>query len=371
MKQQQQQQRSPLLLFLILALLTCTLLPTALSTQLTASVLDDLFATVAPPTEAIRALTRSSRCWEDAVHSLSAPSSSSSSSSNDASAHTLCEISGVASKRFALDLTNCHLVESGRTAYACSRFEEVRSCLSTLPAPVFAIYSEFLLHQQTVCLFVNKQLLQRSLENAVHELRTHSEQVSQNLEQFHSAVRESTALAREQLLDMQVQMAQIGDHARDTITGMLDSFASLREAVERALAISDYLFADLTSLKRAVQYALLAFGVFLLTSTDNTKAARVWLFVALVLSLGSELLLMRYKPLLCHSIALLQHTRLCGVGVELVAIRAALLCALPICLTLSITTYRHPMHRRMDALHDGQMVILRSIQQQQAFVSKV
>ncbi|XP_066566592.1 uncharacterized protein LOC136754165 [Amia ocellicauda] len=209
--------------------------------------------------------------------------------------------------RIALAFTHCHLRRSGRPFPKCGAGRSVRECTGTMDAVAFGTYTEFFTHAHSICHYLHSELWQRRAEDTAHRLTESSAGVA---DQLAATQRLAEGLAEAQSVAMASQETilrngeALKQSLQDSAMGVRQVFAQMQEsAQEQRLALSE-VFGRVAFLQSFVMseshtlcslfYNLLALGsAFLLTATQRTAGARLFLFGLVAVNVYLERLVCR------------------------------------------------------------------------------
>ena len=86
---------------------------------------------------------------------------------------TCAELSEESRTKLAVWFMNCHLQKSGLDTYDCGSQDSVRKCTSAIAENqlAFNAYTEFFLHIDHICYFLQSEVFQVKTDQAVHSLQ--------------------------------------------------------------------------------------------------------------------------------------------------------------------------------------------------------
>ncbi|KAK6467198.1 hypothetical protein HHUSO_G35162 [Huso huso] len=209
--------------------------------------------------------------------------------------------------RIALAFAHCHLQRSARSFPLCAEGSSVQDCTRHMDALAFSTYTEFFTHAHSICYFLQSEAWQLQAENTVHRLTENSAHVALQLEAT-NRLAERMVEAQNATLRSQEEILQNGDALKQTLQdssqGVKQVFAEMQQSASEQRLVFSEIFNRVSFLHSFVVseshtlysllYNLLALGaVFIVTATQRTAGARLFLFCLVALNVYLE-------RLICH-----------------------------------------------------------------------
>ncbi|XP_058873164.1 uncharacterized protein LOC131723409 [Acipenser ruthenus] len=209
--------------------------------------------------------------------------------------------------RIALAFAHCHLQRSARSFPLCAEGSSVQDCTRHMDALAFSTYTEFFTHAHSICYFLQSEAWQLQAENTVQRLTENSAHVALQLEAT-NRLAERMVEAQNATLRSQEEILQNGDALKQTLQdssqGVKQVFAEMQQSASEQRLVFSEIFNRVSFLHSFVVseshtlysllYNLLALGaVFIVTATQRTAGARLFLFCLVALNVYLE-------RLICH-----------------------------------------------------------------------
>lgn len=210
--------------------------------------------------------------------------------------------------RMALAYLNCFLEMQGRQGYICSESDAVQTCTKLLSDSDRSTYATFFTHTHSICYFLQSQVWHEKTQKTIHRLSVSSEEVADQLEEsskLQKQVLESQNQSlknQELILDKARNLSKIINSSAEDIHEMLSDFQKtavkqqnlINNLFDRVAQIQTLVTGEMSTIYSLVYYIVVIFISYLLTSAKRTNGARLWLFGTIIMSMGTEWMLVFY-----------------------------------------------------------------------------
>eukprot|EP01027_Heterolobosea_sp_BB2_P019136 GEZU01026885.1.p1 GENE.GEZU01026885.1~~GEZU01026885.1.p1 ORF type:complete len:649 (-),score=173.05 GEZU01026885.1:1108-3054(-) len=181
-----------------------------------------------------------SQCWRDAIAELESGCKSITQSDD-------------ARSRFALQLTNCHLEKSGLAPYTCLPHMSVEECTKPLVASsiAFQAYTEFTLHVDTLCYYIQGDAFSARLEDTINELHESSQDAILSLNQIStraSSIQDTVAKSLEKQYKVLANQEAIQSKLKETADYYEKQFSKIQEEFGAIRSISSFIKGDVDAI---------------------------------------------------------------------------------------------------------------------------
>ena len=217
---------------------------------------------------------------------------------------TRCRNLGVEEQSYlAIDFTNCHVSQSGRKTYPCSRgTHSIKECTGDMDETTFTAYTTFFTHVANICFYVKSELWQLKTENTISKLSKTTEDVTSQLEdsakiQLLVLQKQNTSLENQQkIISQEMQLSEtlrnstlnarkafedMKQNAVEQRALFSETFDSVFKSMEKVRELQTMLLGEFIGLQSLALYVAAMFTCYFLTSTPRTSGARLPLFIGL------------------------------------------------------------------------------------------
>ncbi|XP_008316099.1 uncharacterized protein LOC103384378 [Cynoglossus semilaevis] len=193
--------------------------------------------------------------------------------------------------RIALRFTYCHLRSSGREFSLCPDSSEISRCTAAMDAVAFNTYTEFFTHTHSICHFLQSEAWQNNAEDTIYRLTETSAGVAEQLQSTRQMA-EDLIDAQSVALQAQQEILSNGEELKvtlkDSTQGLRSVFSELSAASkEQQVALSElfnrvsflhsFLLTESHSITSCCYNAAALFISYLLTATQRSSRARLFL----------------------------------------------------------------------------------------------
>lgn len=243
----------------------------------------------------LRSHTRYGPCWTAALESL----------------ETGCrQLTEDVQHELALKFAECFLLKTGRQVQLCSGTDKTE-CTRNMSPEVFNTYTEFFMHTQNICFYLQASEWQITTEETIDRLTDSSANVVNRLESAEDIQQEllrkqnDSIRIQQHLLEGGAELQQTLQESKGDVLAMMQEFqdAALEqqklknlifEVFNRVQALQSIVMGEFTGFYSLIFFALAIIIAYLLTSTPRTSAARFWLFLILSLNVAAEQMLSKW-----------------------------------------------------------------------------
>ena len=214
--------------------------------------------------------------------------------------------------KMALAYLNCFLEMQGRNAYICTESDPVHACTEQLSDTDRTNYATFFTHTHSICYFLQSQVWHDKTQATIRRLSTSSEQVADQLEessrlQMEVIHRQNQSLKnQENILDKANNLSKIINSSSESIHEMLSDFQKtsmeqrllINNLFDRVAQVQTLVTGEMSAMYSLVYYICVILIAYFLTSATRTSAARLWIFLVILVSISVEWMLVFYvfKP---------------------------------------------------------------------------
>ena len=146
-------------------------------------------------------------------------------------------------QRFAFQLTNCHLERSGYSKdqlYSCGDFYPIADCVQPMTKnPIaFNAYTEFLLHADNICFYLEREKWEKRAENNINDLLSLSEFTADGMQVLRSSTKEIEAginKVKTQQQELESLQNQMKDQMNDISLSQKQNFLEISQGVSQTL----------------------------------------------------------------------------------------------------------------------------------------
>lgn len=180
----------------------------------------------------------------------------------------------------ALQLANCFLEMSGEESYHCEseRKPNLRKiCISNMSDKAFNAYTEFYIHTQNICWFLQSQIWQEVIVEQTYQVGKQIEASAENQGRLLNAQKESLA-AQERALKHSIDLKEIVETTKNSI-------ASSQETI---LGIQNWLINEMSWFDTVLFYIISLSFAFIFTSVRSSNASRLPVLILLFGGVLSE-----------------------------------------------------------------------------------
>jgi hypothetical protein len=211
-------------------------------------------------------------------------------------------------QQLAIEFSHCFLLKSGRPTKRCESSEPAAVCTQRMQREEFSVYTEFFVHTQNICFYLQASLWQEQTENTIARLADSSDNVARQLE---NASELQSELIKQQNISLinQGKLMNSGEELRRTLEEskidvqamMIDLQKStteqrnlIFEVFDRVRSLQSIVMGEFTGFYSLIFYVASILIVYFLTSTSRTSSSRFPLFVVFTLNVVFEWLLAKW-----------------------------------------------------------------------------
>jgi len=210
--------------------------------------------------------------------------------------------------RLSLAFTNCFLAKVGMRTYPCPESKPMAECLKNVENNAFTSYSNFFTHTQNMCYFLMSQMWHEETEKTIDKLGRSSAKVAESIED--SSRLQDTILSNQQVsLDYQRQLVENGTYlsqaieaSKSNVKDMMEEFRAstgeqrnmIFEVFDRVTTLQNLVVTEVNWLYTIVFYGISLLSIYLLTATNRTADARLWLFLIISVNFALEHFIVRW-----------------------------------------------------------------------------
>jgi hypothetical protein len=193
----------------------------------------------------------------------------------------------------ALKFTDCFLKMSGHESYECENHPVRGDCIKNMPDRAFNAFTEFYTHVYNICFFLQSQIWHEETERTIDRLSTSSAHVSKQLEEAEEVQtmllqqqRESMSVQQE-LLSHGLSLSDILHTSQNNLQAIMQEFRTstfeqkkmLFEVFDRLTSLQAWAIGEISWLNTVVFYSSSMIVMYVVTATQRTQDARIWVFL--------------------------------------------------------------------------------------------
>ena len=232
-----------------------------------------------------------SKCWKTAVDRI----------------ETGCRrMNDAEQRKLAIAFTNCHLAASGKPTYPCDDESDVAACTKDMDVLSFNAYTEFFTHTGHICFFLHQVTWQEKTELTISTLAENSYRVSEGLQESLGYHKELLEYEKTSLDNQELMMAaerDLKESLTETTQDMKQSFQEINQTsthvfgnfmiwLKKIAYVQSLVLGEFIGIQAFLMYVLGALVAYLLTATNQTGGARLWIYIVLVGSFSIERLIL-------------------------------------------------------------------------------
>ncbi|XP_074538102.1 uncharacterized protein LOC141799688 isoform X2 [Halichoeres trimaculatus] len=270
------------------------------------------------------------------------------------------DLTSESQSRIALGFTLCHLSSSGRDVPSCPEGSEVSRCTGAMDSVAFNTFTEFFTHTHSMCHFLQSEAWQSRAESTMYRLTESSAGVVEQL-QSTQQMAEDLIEAQSAALQAQQEILNNGEELRvtlrDSTQGLRAVFSelssvsreqqvALSELFNRVSFLQSFLMMEAHSLSSCCYNAAALCASFLITSTQRSSRARLFLLSLVCLNFYLERKIYLSVINSDHP----EHTHMELVSVYVSMCRRVMVCV-AVCVLLCVCVrYRDPVQQSLQVL---------------------
>lgn len=211
-------------------------------------------------------------------------------------------------QRLAVEFSHCFLLKSGRQTKRCDISESATVCTQRMQEEEFNVYTEFFVHTQNICFYLQASLWQEQTEETIARLADNSANVARQLE--NSSELQSELLKQQNIsLVNQGKLINSGEELQRTLEeskinvqamminlqkSTIEQRNLIFEVFDRVRSLQSMVMGEFTGFYSMIFYVASILIAYFLTSTPRTSSSRFPLFVVLTLNVACEWLLAKW-----------------------------------------------------------------------------
>eukprot|EP00192_Tetraselmis_astigmatica_P007671 CAMPEP_0117676580 /NCGR_PEP_ID=MMETSP0804-20121206/16251_1 /TAXON_ID=1074897 /ORGANISM="Tetraselmis astigmatica, Strain CCMP880" /LENGTH=781 /DNA_ID=CAMNT_0005485733 /DNA_START=299 /DNA_END=2644 /DNA_ORIENTATION=- len=153
-------------------------------------------------------------CWSRALHVVE---------------HSCRGLSSEQQARLAVSLFNCHMRQSGMPTVTCTANMSIRDCTRGMGEAGFIVYSNFVQHVDSMCLFILNQEFDRHTEHLINTLHSATDNAASSLKAVSAELSHQSAALQD-----------VGDSLQAVATSQESLHNSINEAADSMQRLEDH-----------------------------------------------------------------------------------------------------------------------------------